>query len=305
MVDTTTLIVGIITPIIVGPITLFLKSFWDRFSSHKEEVKKNRYDAKLNDLNNKINLFYWPVYLKLKCLDRLNYKRKVDSDYSDNDSNSIYQEKKTRKFRKKIKRETNNFSDTENLSDKENLSNIDYASESKNQDYYWDDDIHNKIMKKFTITEIDLADDSDIISDSNILEDDNKKYHKFRKISVNVDSLFLKELDKKIIEISYEVKELINANISILQPDKELVEELVKFVRFVEMETVVFNANNTIFPNEKKKFRKYNYLNMGVINNTKKLYQLIKIELDKSINEYKEIFNEYNSEPSSSCCTKK
>lgn len=192
---------------------------------------------------------------------------KVESDYSDNDSNSIYQEKKTRKFRKRVRKETN----------------TDYASESKNQDYEYNDDFHNKIMKKITITEIDLADDSDIISDSNsnILKDDNKKYHKFRKVSVNVDSLFLKELDKKIIEISYEVKELINANISILQHNKELVEELVKFVRFVEMETVVFNANNTIFPNEKKKFRKYNYLNMGVINNTKKLYQLIKIELDK------------------------
>ena len=305
MVETTTLIVGIITPIIVGPITLFLKSFWDRFSSHKEEVKKNKYDTKLNELDNKINLFYWPVYLKLKCLDRLNYKMKVESENSDNDSYSINNEKKTRKFRKKIKRETNTFSDIENLSDKEKLSNTDYVSESKNQDYYWDDDIHNKIMKKFTITEIDLADDSDIMSDNNLLEN-TEKYGKLKKISVNVDSLFLKELDKKIIEISHEVKELINANISILQPDKQLVEELVKFVRFVEMETVVFNANNTIFPNEKKKnFRKYNYLNMGVINNTKKLYQLIKIELDKSIDEYKEIFNQYNSEPLSSCYSKK
>ena len=70
------------------------------------------------------------------------------------------------------------------------------------------------------------------------------------------------------------------------------------------METVVFNSNNTIFPNEKK-IRKYSYLNMVVINNTKKLYQLIKIGLDKSIDEYKEIFNEYNSEPLSSCCFKK
>lgn len=47
MVETTNILVGIITPIIVGPITLFLKSFWDRFSSHKEEFKKNSYDAKL------------------------------------------------------------------------------------------------------------------------------------------------------------------------------------------------------------------------------------------------------------------
>ena len=44
---------------------------------------------------------------------------------------------------------------------------------------------------------------------------------------------------------------------------------------------------------------------MGVINNTRNLYQLIKIELDKSIDEYKEIFNQYNSEPLSSCCSKK
>lgn len=302
MVETTTLIVGIITPIIVGPITLFFKSFWDRYSSHKEEVKKNKYETKLNELDNKINLFYWPVYLKLKCLDRLNYKMKMDSENSDNDCSNINFKNKSRKFRKKIKKYNtsgiNNYSITENISNKDNDSNL-------NEDYEWDDELDKKIKKKLTITEIDLADDSDITSDNNIL-DGIEKNVKLKKISVNVDSFFLKELDKKIIEISHEVKELINANISILQPDKELVEELVRFVRFVEMETVVYNANNTIFPNEKKKnFRKYNYLNMGVINNTRNLFQLIKIELDKSIDEYKEIFNEYNSEPLSSCCSKK
>ena len=36
-------------------------------------IKINRYNAKINLLDKKINTFYLPVYLKLKCLYRYKY----------------------------------------------------------------------------------------------------------------------------------------------------------------------------------------------------------------------------------------
>ena len=68
MVGTEVLVVGIVVPLIVGPVSIFFKSLWDKYSNSQEEKRKNYYESRLNELKNKIDLFYWPVYIKLKCL---------------------------------------------------------------------------------------------------------------------------------------------------------------------------------------------------------------------------------------------
>ena len=88
---------------------------------------------------------------------------------------------------------------------------------------------------------------------------------KHRKISVEVGDVFLNEIDKKVINLSKEIKELIETNISIIQPNESLINEIIKFGRFTEMEIIVFNVNC------KNLNRKYNYQDMGVVNNTKNL----------------------------------
>ena len=54
------------------------------------------------------------------------------------------------------------------------------------------------------------------------------------------------------------------------------------------MEIIVFNVNC------KNLNRKYNYQDMGVVNNTKNLYKIIEKELYISIEEYNTIFQEFN-----------
>ena len=73
MVELATILVGVVVPLIIGPLSVFCKSLWDRYSKSKELKVKNRYEKKMSELSDKINLFYWPVYLKLKTLDRINY----------------------------------------------------------------------------------------------------------------------------------------------------------------------------------------------------------------------------------------
>ena len=48
MVGTEVLIVGIVVPLIVGPVSIFFKSLWDKYSDSKEQKRKNHYETRLN-----------------------------------------------------------------------------------------------------------------------------------------------------------------------------------------------------------------------------------------------------------------
>ena len=138
--------------------------------------------------------------------------------------------------------------------------------------------------------------DIDLLNDDSCMSSDESKN---KKIMIKAADILLNELDIKVIKLSHEIKDLIENNISIIQPNDLLINEIVKFVRFTEMETIVFNTNNKITDNSKK----YNYNNMGVVNNTKTLYKIIEKELYKSMNEYKKNFHEFNNLNKSKYCS--
>ena len=155
----------------------------------------------------------------------------------------------------------------------------------------WDDDL---ISNKKN-TDIELLDDSEISSDENKIQKD--------RIPIKVDDIFINQLDQKIISLSLEIKKIIENNISILKPNKELINEIVRFVqRFTEMIIIVEKSNNEINIKDNKNIKDinsnisgniklqynkyYKYDNMGVVNNTKQFYKLIKEELDNNMIEY-------------------
>jgi len=321
MVGTEVLIVGIVVPLIVGPVSIFFKSLWDKYSDSKEQKRKNHYETRLNELKNKIDLFYWPVYIKLKCLYSLNYsdnkfsKKSSNNEslLSDNESdkddkiNNFIKSKmapKIKKIRKKKFINQNNQNNNNELN-----YNTDISLD-------WDDDIN--IYNRNT--DIELVDDSEISSD----EKDNKDNEKnTNKISVKVDDIFIQELDKKIISLSLEIKSIIENNISIIKPNKDLISEIVRFVRLTEMIIIVnesndkinnqdleniknikFNESMSLNKNFNKNKKHYHYDNMGVVNNTRNFYKLIKEELDDYMIEYQELFNEYNNLQNFKNCSK-
>ena len=61
-----TLLVGVLVPIVVGPLSIYLKSLWDRYNEKKDIIKINRYNAKINLLDKKINTFYCRSLFKIK-----------------------------------------------------------------------------------------------------------------------------------------------------------------------------------------------------------------------------------------------
>jgi hypothetical protein len=374
MSNTETWLVGIIIPFIVGPLSVFFKSLWDRYNSNIELKKKTRYDCKMTELSDKINLFYWPVFLKLKTLDRLNYDtyqqnkhienkcfditmcnptNTTNSDFSSDGENKFRPIKRKKRFRmcNNIDSETNsrcrniiknpslydscekcnsikgineNNSDIEDntIQKSENditdppsiikrnmrkfhsrLSHIslkiDYSSDNVSNTeeinkMEWD---NTSIYKKPSIRKIRMRDDSEYYETG---ESDDNTSGNSANIMVSVDKFFMKKLDIKILQLCKEITNLVENNISTIRPSNRLIKEIIKFTRYTEMIEVIFDSKQQ---NEDKTI-KYNLKDLGVINNTKKFYALIKSNLDQYMKEYSDAFNDYNSYEVTSCCRK-
>jgi hypothetical protein len=71
--DITQIWTSIIIPLVIGPIFLFGKAVYDRYSLKKETRDKNIYNDKITKIDNKLRLFFYPLYLKLLCIYQLNY----------------------------------------------------------------------------------------------------------------------------------------------------------------------------------------------------------------------------------------
>ena len=78
----------IIIPIVIGPLFLLFKTMWDRNNSFKYEKAKMQFEEKKNKLQNQLNLFYYPVYLKLVLIYSLSFslpERKLNKTEDEND----------------------------------------------------------------------------------------------------------------------------------------------------------------------------------------------------------------------------
>ena len=109
------------------------------------------------------------------------------------------------------------------------------------------------------------------------------------KKTIKIEKNLKNELDKKIIELCLEIKNIIEKNISIIKPDRKLGKELVKFIRFIETVSIIDNYKKNIKNRNDKKYIKYNYKDLGVSNNTKKLIKIIKENLNLLLIEEQEV----------------
>ena len=104
---------------------------------------------------------------------------------------------------------------------------------------------------------------------------------------IQMDKILIDNLDETIIELYLDIKGIILENIAIGQPRSKLGRELTKFIRFVEMEKVVYNSN------KKKQDKKFKSINLGVVNNIKKLLEIMEIDLFVLQREYNKMIKNY------------
>ena len=79
----------IIIPLLIGPIFIYLKLLYDNYTQNKKEHNLLVYNTKIDHLTKNLNNFYWPLYLKLLCIQQLNYNIPIKNhyEYKSDDSN--------------------------------------------------------------------------------------------------------------------------------------------------------------------------------------------------------------------------
>jgi hypothetical protein len=322
--ETETILISIFMPILLGPLYVYLKELWDRYNSHNYEVKKNYYNEKINIVKNKLSLFYWPIYIKLCCLYHLNYniidEKDLEATEIENielsETQSDTPNEEELELRQRIKRkykkikcyDTNcnnmvNHHDTykycyncrikmiqngipkRKLKKKIKKKSNEHITINISNDLEWDNstsesegDKHNNL--KFIENTSDSS-MSDITGDGiGVVKDLPKKI-------IELDKILIDNLDETILELYLDIKEIILSNIAIGQPRSKLGRELTKFIRFVEMEKIVFNSNKI----KQNNFFKSN--KFGVVNNIKKVLEIIEIDLFVLQREYNTMIKEY------------
>ena len=86
--DTESIWLSIIVPIIIGPLFIFFKSIYDNYNKNKTDHQLLVYNNEHDKLDNILNKFYWKFYIKLLCINKLYYNIPLKNDYeyeSDNE----------------------------------------------------------------------------------------------------------------------------------------------------------------------------------------------------------------------------
>ena len=238
-----------------------------------------------------------------KCLR----KKKNKLEFSDSDS-EVYRSSDNLNLHTKIDIEGNLLDIEGHLLDtEENLSwdDKDLDTKIRRRKTIKQNDINDNIElnEKLTMTidsprkvKINIVDDttgtsskSSSSSGSNIIGEE-----KLVKKTIKIEKLLKFELDNKIINLCLEIKVIIEENIAIIKPDKKLGKELVKFIRFVETICIIANYNTKKKEmKNKKKYINYNYMDLGVIDNTKKLIKIISDKLNLLLIEEQDVKTNY------------
>ena len=208
---------GIIIPILVGPIFIYIKTVYDNYTKNKREHKLELYNLQCNNLKSSLHNFYWPFYIKLLCIDKLNYKIPLKNDY-------------------------------EYISDEE-------------EDL--DDDCHDN--------DNDNDNNNVVINMTGVLSDD-----------LVLDKETIKLMENNINTLFIEALSILENNMYMVKMSESLNENLIDFIKFCKIRSII---------HENSIDKKYNIKYFDVIDNTKDIIKLVKIDLDILQNEYTKLID--------------
>ena len=208
---------GIIIPILVGPIFIYVKTVYDNYTKNKREHKLELYNLQCNNLKSSLHNFYWPFYIKLLCIDKLNYKIPLKNDY-------------------------------EYISDEE-------------EDL--DDDCHDN--------DNDNDNNNVVINMTGVLSDD-----------LVLDKETIKLMENNINTLFIEALSILENNMYMVKMSESLNENLIDFIKFCKIRSII---------HENSIDKKYNIKYFDVIDNTKDIIKLVKIDLDILQNEYTKLID--------------
>ena len=272
--------IGIIIPIVIGPIFIYIKTLRDEISERKYTKAREKYKAELETVYNLLNNFYWPLYITLLSIQQYNYQIPLKNRYryDSDDTNS-----------------TQN-SEENDINFNVSQSKIDDNSQKKvnsNDHYYRNDDAQSK-------SPIDMVSDSSnenfevAINISPTGQPDktrlsmNKRPSRMRtRNCVNFRNIILDKgtlsLLKENLEEQYICAEkIIENNITKSCIYAELNFEMIKFIKYTKIRKII---------NEGSPEQEYNIEYFGINNNLESLIDTTRIYLEKTNEKYKNLIN--------------
>lgn len=247
--------IGIIIPIIIGPVFIYLKSLRDERVEKRTLIKKQKYEYERDYLLDILKHFFWPLYINLLYIKQYNYYLPIKNKFRYESSSSI----------------SNNSDDSY------------IQSNSRPNSYSLENNVinDNKLNRSPINIESDSSNENYQIS-ININKINNKESKGYSDKEIFLDKTTLNNLEK-ILSLKYrETILLIETNITKFCIDQELNNELLKFIRYVKIRDVI---------HEGSLIQEYNVEYFGVENNLELLLDYIKNLLDINNNRYTYLVN--------------
>jgi hypothetical protein len=142
-------------PILIVPLGVFIKNIWDRYTNLKIEKSQTIKRHMIEITQNKLENFYWPIYIRLLKINEIESKIKIQNTYH-------YKKRKTnnKNIQHDIcieidnKNDENDDSNIVNLSSDLSSTEEEYTS-SDEEEHNWDKmNIYIKTDKKISIKEV-------------------------------------------------------------------------------------------------------------------------------------------------------
>lgn len=306
--DIATIWVSIIMPLIAVPASLYLKMLYDNYFKMRNEYRLKVFNDKLQKMDNKLNAFYWPLYLKLLSIYQLNYnipiKNKYEYDSSDSSSeddseeyvchrkkcchrylkNGILVECKShipnngsslicKKCRWRVSLKDDNQNIIMNI-DSLSKSSSNGSNESQNSDVEITIPIdidYDKCDNTINCDEIDLVTGTGCgVGNVNILPE----------TTIIIDKNTIKIMERTLNDLYIECNELIDNNICCIGVHEKLNRQVIKFIKYCKIRNII---------NEGSTNQKYNVNYFNITNNTNKLLSEVEAIVFEKQKEYNKL----------------
>jgi len=288
--ETEIIVVSVIIPLIIGPLCIFLKSLYDRYNVKNDERKLVIFNQYLNLIQNKLKLFYWPLYLKLLCIYQMNFSLPLDimdtvssdSSHSEDEDEFI---KYTKKRYKKCKGKYNKNGQSVRCRKTIPKNAIPFCKKC-----VWNqkDEIIEK-YKNINKQDIVVGIPKDIDVNITINSDNTRQTHdksitgygvgivkELELININLDKETICKFNNIINETQKEILNIIEDYISIAEPNNKLGKHIILFIKYSKIKSILDESSKT-----------YNISQFGTKDNTNKLLSLIETKLFDLQREYK------------------
>ena len=269
--DTSEIWTSIILPLIVGPIFLFGKSVYDRYSLKNETRNQNIYNDEIKKIDKKLSLFFYPLYLKLLCIYQLNYSIPNDNDtcdqISDSSGSEFEEEEQVNKFNKKRRCLGVLINDKYHKCNRiipKNAEGI--CKRCKN--LILDNKDTSKIVQRklrpseITDVHINMPVMENIGKDNDITGSGIGTVLNLEFVHADIDEETIHVLTENLNKYYSEAVEIIESNISVASPSNKFGRELVYFLKYTKIREIVKEGSLN---------QKYKVEQFGTKNNLNKL----------------------------------